>query len=126
QRAGLLQQLSWPIPDLPASQQLSLWFFLLLWVVIFSVVHGWRAVRAEPGSLRARTILVVSLFSLGIVPQALQRVDSAHFACVSCVPLGFCPVVVFDPARRTTSRISTRHLPLAAGAAVFATVVSVL
>jgi hypothetical protein len=126
QRAGLLQQLSWPVPDFPASQQLSLWFLLLLIVVIFSVVEGWRAVRAQPSSFRARTILVVSLFSLGIVPQALQRVDSAHFAWVSCVPFGFLPVVLFDFARRNAPRFSTRRLALGAGAAVLALVVLVL
>jgi hypothetical protein len=126
QRAGLLQQLSWPIPHLPASNQLTLWFFLLLGVVIFSVVQGWRAVRAEPTSLRARTLLVVSLFSLGIVPQALQRVDSAHFAWVSCVPFGFLPVVLFDFVRRAAPRVSTRQLALGAGASVLALVVFVL
>jgi hypothetical protein len=126
QRAGLLQQLDWPIPGLRASQQLSLWFFLLLAVVGFSVVQGIRAVRADPVSLRARAILVVSLFSLGIVPQALQRVDSAHFAWVSCVPLGFLPVVLFDFARGAAPRVSTRRLALGAGAVTVAIVLVVL
>ncbi len=126
QRAGLLQQLRWPIPGLRASQQLSLWFFLLLAVVVFSVVEGVKAVRADRASLRARTILVVALFSLGIVPQALQRVDSAHFAWVSCVPFGFLPVVLFDFARRTAPRFSTRRLALGASAAVLAIVLFVL
>jgi hypothetical protein len=126
QRAGLLQQLSWPVPHLAASQQLSLWFFLLLGVVLFSVVHGWRAVRADPASLRARTLLVVPLFSLGIVPQAMQRADSAHFAWVSCVPFGFLPVVLFDFARRAAPRVSTRRLTLGVGAGVLALVVLVL
>jgi hypothetical protein len=126
QRAGLLQQLRWPVPDLAASQQLSLWFFLLLGVVLFSVVHGWRAIRADPTSLRARALLVVPLFSLGIVPQAMQRADSAHFAWVSCVPFGFLPVVLFDFARRAAPRLSTRRLTLGAGAGVLALVVFVL
>jgi hypothetical protein len=126
QRAGLLQQLHWPIPGLRASQQLSVWFFLLLAVIGFSVVEGVRAVRADRSSLRARTILVVSLFSLGIVPQALQRVDSAHFAWVSCVPFGFLPVVLFDFARRTAPRVSIRRLSLGAGAVALAIVLLVL
>jgi hypothetical protein len=126
QRAGLLQQLRWPIPALRASQQLSLWFFLLLGVVVFSVVQGVTAVRADRASLRARTMLVVSLFSLGIVPQALQRVDSAHFAWVSCLPLGFFPVVLFDFARRRAARVSTRRLTLGASAAVLALVLFLL
>jgi putative Mn2+ efflux pump MntP len=126
QRAGLLQQLHWPIPGLRASQQLSVWFFLLLAVIAFSVVEGVRAVRADRASLRARTILVVSLFSLGILPQALQRVDSAHFAWVSCVPFGFLPVVLYDFARRTLPRTSIRQLSLAAGAVPLAIVLLVL
>jgi len=126
QRAGLLQQLDWPIPDLRASQQLSVWFFLLLAVIAFSVVEGVRAVRADRASLRARTILVVSLFSLGILPQALQRVDSAHFAWVSCVPFGFLPVVLYDFIRRTMPRASIRQCSLAAGAVPLAIVVLVL
>jgi hypothetical protein len=126
QRAGLLQQLHWPIPAPRASQQLSLWFFLLLGVVVFSVVQGVTAVRADRASLQTRTMLVVSLFSLGIVPQALQRVDSAHFAWVSRVPFGFFPVVLFDFARRRAPRASTRRLTLGASAAVLALVLFVL
>jgi hypothetical protein len=126
QRAGLLQQLDWPVPGLRASQQLSVWFFLLLAVIVFSVVEGVRAVRADRASLQARTILVVSLFSLGIVPQALQRVDSAHFAWVSCVPFGFLPVVLYDFARRSLPRASIRQLSLAAGAIPLAIVLLVL
>ena len=126
QRAGLLQPLRWPIPGLRASQQLSVWFFLLLAVVAFSVVRGVKAVRADRTSLHARTMLVVSLFSLGIVPQALQRVDSAHFAWVSCVPFGFLPVVLFDFVRRTAPRISVRRIALGSGAAALAIVLFVL
>jgi hypothetical protein len=126
QRAGLLQQLEWPIPDLPASQQLSLWFFLLLGVVAFSVAQAWRSVRANPASPRSRALLVVSLFSLGIIPQAMQRVDSAHFAWVSCVPFGFLPVALFDFARRAAPRVPTRRLALGAGAGVLALVILVV
>jgi hypothetical protein len=126
QRAGLLQQLRWPIPGLRASQQLSLWFVLLLAVVAFSVMEGVKAVRADRSSLPARTILVVSLFSLGIIPQALQRVDSAHFAWVSCVPFGFLPVVLFDFTRRVAPKISVRRLTIGAGAVVLAVVLFLL
>src|SRR2546423_3187319 len=82
QKAGSLQQLSWPIPDLTGPQQLFIWFFLLLAVVLLLVLLAWRMMRTEPSSLQARTLLVVALFSAGILPQALQRVDSAHFAWV--------------------------------------------
>lgn len=126
ERAGLLQQLRWPIPELHASQQLFLWFFLLLGVVAFLVIQGWRAVRADRESLQARTLLVVALFSLGTVPQALQRVDSAHFAWVSTVPFGMLPVALIDVARRARPQISARRLAFGAGAAVLALVIFVL
>jgi hypothetical protein len=126
QRAGLLQQLHWPVPGPRASQQLFLWFFLLLGVIAFLLVEGWLAVRADKASLRARTLLVVALFSLGTLPQALQRVDSAHFAWVSAVPFGMLPVALFELARRVAPRVAPRRLSLAAGAAVLALVILVL
>jgi hypothetical protein len=126
QRAGLLQQLHWPIPSPRASQQLFLWFFLLLGVIAFLLVEGGRAVRADRDSLRARTLLVVALFSLGTLPQALQRVDSAHFAWVSSVPFGMLPVALFDFARRAWPAVAPRRLALGAGAGALALVVFVL
>ena len=126
QRAGLLQQLSWPIWSPKASQQLTLWFFLVLGVAVFVVAEGWRALRADRGSIRSRTLLVGALFSLGIVPQALQRVDSAHFAWVSCISFGLLPIALFDCARRAAPRVSVRRLALVTGAGMLALVVFVL
>jgi hypothetical protein len=40
QRAGALQQVSWPLPAPRTSQQLFLWFFLMLAVVAFLVALG--------------------------------------------------------------------------------------
>ena len=126
QRAGLLQQLRWPIPSPRASEQLFLWFFLLLAVVAFLVIAGWRAVRADPASLRARALLVGALFSLGCMPQALQRVDSAHFAWVSSVPFGLLPVAFLEVARRAAPWVSPMRLAVATGAAALALVIFVL
>jgi hypothetical protein len=89
-------------------------------------VEGWLAVRADKASLRARTLFVVALFSLGTLPQALQRVDSAHFAWVSAVPFGMLPVALFGLARRVAPGVAPRRLSLAAGAAVLALVILVL
>jgi hypothetical protein len=126
QRAGLLQQLRWPIPSPRASEQLFVWFFLLLAVVAFLVIVGWRAVRADRASMRARALLVGALFSLGCMPQALQRVDSAHFAWVSSVPFGLLPIAVLEVARRAAPRISPSRLAIGAGASVLALVILVL
>jgi hypothetical protein len=127
QKAGALQQLSWPVPSPRASQQLFLWFFLLLGVVAFSVVRGWQVSRTRPSSVRARTLLIVALFSAGILPQALQRVDSAHFAWVGCVPFGFLPVALFEFLRRHAGpRARVRTLALASAAGALALIVFVI
>jgi hypothetical protein len=116
QRAGALQQLSWPVPDLAASKQLFVWFFLLFAVVAFLLWQAWQSMRADPSAIRARTLLVVALFSVGILPQAVQRVDSAHFAWVSCVPFAFLPVAGYEFARRHLRRSKEGPIALATGA----------
>src|SRR5262249_44912819 len=103
QRAGALAQISWPFPALARPHQLFLWFFLLLGAVALILWQGWRAVRAEPDSIRARTLLVAGLFGLGILPQAMQRVDSGHFSWVSCFVFAWVPIALFE--------IATRHWP---------------
>lgn len=112
QRAGAIQQLHWPIPALRASLQLTIWFFFLLATVVFLVVVAWRARRRDPSSWRARVLMVAALFSVGITPQALQRVDSAHFAWVSCVPVALLPLAIREvlDARAPTSRTWLRAL----------------
>ena len=69
---------------------------------------------------------MVALFSLGTLPQAMQRVDSAHFAWVSSVPFGLLPVALFDFARRTWPAVAPRRLALGAGAGTLALVIFVL
>ncbi len=110
QRAGAIQQLSWPIPAPRLSQQLFLWFFLLIACVAFVLWQGIAAIRREPQSLRARTLLLVGVFSAGIMPQAIQRVDSAHFAWVGCVPFAFLPVAVYEFVHRRAAKRSFTQL----------------
>lgn len=105
QRAGSLQQLTWPIPSLTTAEQLTAWFFLLLVTVAVLVILGLRRVRRDRTSQRARVLLVVGAFSVGLVPQAIQRVDSAHFAWVSCVPVAFLPVAVYEILRSRLPRL---------------------
>ncbi len=54
QKAGAIQQLSWPLPAPGMSQQLFLWFFLLLAVIAFLVYEGVRAVQADRVGIRPR------------------------------------------------------------------------
>jgi hypothetical protein len=126
QKAGSLQQLWWPIPDATGPQQLFIWFFLLIAVVVFLLVQAWRLMRTDSTSIRARTLLVAALFSAGLLPQAVQRVDSAHFAWVGCVPFGFLPVALFELARRRMPRVREARMAVGAGAAALAVIVFVI
>ncbi len=107
----------WPIPSLDTSQQLFVWFFLLLATVAFVVGVGIWAVRHDPSRFRARVLLATSLFGLGLVPQAMQRVDSAHFGWVSCVPVAILPLALLElRAGRGPVRSPRRASLLAVGA----------
>jgi hypothetical protein len=99
QKSGATVKSLWPLPDLTTSAQLSVWFFLLLAGVAFVVAVAIWSVRRDRARFEARVLLAVALFSLGTVPQALQRVDSAHFAWVTCVPFAFIPVAVLELGR---------------------------
>jgi hypothetical protein len=116
QKAGALAQISWPFPALARPHQLFLWFFLLLGAVALVLWQGWRAVRTETDSIRARTLFVAGLFGLGILPQALQRVDSGHFSWVSCFVFAWVPIALFELATRHWPNVSQRRRALASGA----------
>jgi hypothetical protein len=89
----------WPIPHLPGPAQLTLWFFLLVGAVGVLGVTAWGLHRREPEAFRGVALAAVAAFSLGMLPQALQRPDPTHLAWVSCVPLGFLPVAGVELVR---------------------------
>lgn len=94
------ESISWPIPHLGGPLQLTLWFVLLVASLAALV---WTAIvlrRRSPQAFRGITLAVVAAFSVGILPQALQRPDPTHLAWVSCVPFGFLPVVGYELVRR--------------------------
>jgi len=107
QRTGAINQLDWPQPALSTASQLTVWFFLLFAVVAFLVIVGAVRVRRDPTSFRARALLAAAVFSVGLMPQAVQRVDSAHFAWVSCVPFALLPVAVAEVLRDRVPRLRT-------------------
>ncbi len=107
----------WPIPSLDTAQQLFVWFFLLLATVALVVAVGIWAVHRDPSHFRARVLLATALFGLGLVPQAMQRVDSAHFGWVSCVPVAILPLALLElRAARGPIRRPRRASLLAVGA----------
>jgi hypothetical protein len=117
QKSGAIMSSHWPLPALRQPAQLTVWFFGLLAAVVFLVVVGAWAVRRDRTSIRARVLLAGALFSLGMVPQAMQRVDSAHFAWVSCVPFALVPVAALELLRAYAPRWSFRNTAALSGLA---------
>jgi hypothetical protein len=120
QKVGAIQPLSWPIPSFSTAQQLTIWFFFLLGSVAFLLlVARWR-LRQDRASFTACVLATVAVFSVGLLPQAIQRVDSAHFAWVSCVPIAFLPIGIAEALRAKTPRLRVRVRNVLAGASVLA------
>ena len=113
----------YPLPALPASQQLFLWFLSMLVVSIGLVALAVVLIRRTPRSRQAMVLLASSLFALGVVPQGLQRPDSTHLAWVTCVswPLAIVGLVELQRRWRPTWRA-----PAATAIAATVTVVALL
>jgi hypothetical protein len=106
----------WHLPHVRASQAIFLWFFAMLAgtaalvvVVVWQRRRGWRDGRAT-------VLLVVTLVSVGILPQALQRPDSTHLTWVTCVSWPFAVIAVIEVVQRQRPTLSMRRA-VAAGAA---------
>src|SRR5947208_2273269 len=126
QRAGNIQQLSWPVPSFSTAQQLTTWFFFLLATVLFLLlVARWR-LRQNRTAFNPRVLATVAVFSLGLMPQAIQRVDSAHFAWVGCVPIAFLPIAVTEVLRSWRPRLHVRARNVLDGGGVLVFLFAVL
>jgi hypothetical protein len=111
QRAGALIEPSWPLPAPGTPAQLSLWLGLLFAANAALVVMGVLAWRRGD-----RRLLALALFSVGLLPQAIQRADSTHLAWVSCVPLGLLPAAVVEAQRIWRPRWRPERTVILAGA----------
>ena len=126
QSVAELVRLRWPIPTLRGPAQLTIWFYLLVASVVALAAIGVWAVRRDPGSVRPRVLLAVAGFSVGILPQTLQRADSAHLAWVSCVAMAFLPVAVLEVVRARRPRWPTRTVGVVTAGALLAVVALVI
>lgn len=90
----------WPLPSPPGPVQLSLWLLVLLAAVVTLLAAGTWSFRATG----QRRLLAIALFSAGLLPQALQRADSAHLGWVSCVALGVVPAAIVELGRLRRAR----------------------
>ena len=120
QRAGELNALRWPISWPPPPAQLTLWLVLLVAAAVLLAVVGWRVRRHSPATTAGCALLVMGAYSLGLLPQALQRPDSTHLAWVSAIPFGLLPVAIAEllRARRPSLRPGSRLLIAAAAPSV--------
>ncbi len=118
QRAGVLRSPAWPLPAPATSNQVFLWFVLVIVAAVTLAVVGGRAVRRQPRSHRARVLLTVGAFAVGLLPQAVQRPDTTHFAWVSCVSLGFLPVAIMELSRSPLRRLPPGWRGVVAGGVV--------
>jgi hypothetical protein len=111
----------WRLPHVSASHTLFLWFFLMLLSAVGLLVLAIWLRRGESApSGRSTALLAVGLVSVGILPQALQRPDSAHLLWVTCVSLPFLIPATIELVRRWRPRITMRRAVTAGGAVALA------
>ena len=109
----------WKLPALSAPKSLFLWFFAML---IVPVILVWVAVRLwrRSHSARAATLLCGALFSVGVVPQALQRPDSTHLSWVTCISFPLLILAIVEYMKERRPRSTQRQRVTAGVAAVVA------
>jgi hypothetical protein len=97
-RAYSLREFPWPLPAADQPMQIAVWFWILAAVCVSLVVMGVQAKRA--GSPHGWRLVALGLLAFGLLPQAIQRSDTAHLSWVSCVPFGLLPAFVAETVRR--------------------------
>ena len=123
QRSGAISPPKWPLPSLETSQQLFVWFFLLIAVALLVPIVGRLAVKRDPQRFAARVLFAAGLFGLGMLPQGMQRVDSAHFSWVSCVSVALLPLAILEIVRLRRGRAPAQWQRAVCAIAVPVTVV---
>ena len=94
----------WGLPSLSGAKQLFLWFFALPIVAIVVWIIA-RRVSTRLDERKGTVLVAASLFGIGLLPQALQRPDSAHFNWVSCISWPLAIVAVVDLLRWRAPRL---------------------
>jgi hypothetical protein len=112
----------WPLPKLTQSGQVFAWFIGLLLVAVFLLaVSAWR-MRRDPGALRSRALLAAALFTVGVLPQAVQRADAAHLGWVSAVAVAVLPAAIVEVVSNVRPRWNSARVGLGAGVSVLVAV----
>jgi hypothetical protein len=106
----------WPLPRLTAAQQLTAWFVLLVAATVAVVVVAALAMHRDRVALRPRLLLAAGMFAAGLLPQAVQRADSAHLGWVSAVTIGLVPAAAVELAAGWRPRWRPARVGLTAAA----------
>ena len=79
------------------TMQVALFFWSLFAVCMVLLGLGIWAKRA--GSPHGWRLLALALLACGLLPQAIQRSDTAHLSWVSCIPFGLLPCFIAEALR---------------------------
>lgn len=111
-RAFAFRRFPWPLPAAEQPMQIFLFFWTLVAVLVVLVVIAVWAKRA--GSEHGWRLVALSLLAVGLLPQAMQRADTAHLSWVSCVAFGLLPVYLAEAARLRGTRVAVTRMAVLA------------
>jgi hypothetical protein len=111
---------SWPLPKLTQSGQVFAWFIGLLLVTVFLLAVAFWRMRRDPGALRSRALLAAALFTVAVLPQAVQRADASHLGWVSAVAVAVMPAAIVEVVSALRPRWNSARVGLMAGVGVLA------
>ncbi|HZM31152.1 MAG TPA: hypothetical protein VFB77_11715 [Acidimicrobiales bacterium] len=102
-RAFAFREFPWPFPTPRQPMQIAVWFWVLVAVCALLVaIAVWSRRSGSPHGWR---LLALALFAAGLLPQVVQRADTAHLSWVSCVPFGLLPAFLAEAARLRGTRV---------------------
>lgn len=106
-RAFSLEKLWWPLPAADQPVQIFLFLCTVFAVAVVLLVVAVWAKRA--GSEHGWRLIALGLLAAGMLPQTVQRSDTAHMSWVGCVGLGLLPMFLAEAARLRGLRAPSTH-----------------
>lgn len=101
-RAFAFRKFPWPLPATEQPMQIFLFCCTVFAAAATLVaIAVWAKRRGSPHGWR---LVALALFAVGILPQTVQRADTAHMSWVGCVTLGLLPAFLAEAARLAGAR----------------------
>lgn len=94
QKAAVLRTVGWPFPHIQLSHQLWFWFFVTVLAPLVVIGVAFWTRRRDTDRRRPAALLVLGVFGLGLLTQALQRADQTHLAWVGVITISSLPAAV--------------------------------